>query len=99
MYRRPKAVVTCEDYRILTPNGECVYYDVEVYSAGVARFCKLRKNKLVYYMTDCPESPNYSLDSSKQTIPCEEYPDNCDGQDENCKKPNCPWFEESEHEP
>ena len=23
---------------------------------------------------------------------CEDYPDNCDGQDPECKRNDCPWF-------
>jgi len=23
---------------------------------------------------------------------CEDYPDNCDGQDSKCKRTDCPWF-------
>lgn len=29
----------------------------------------------------------------KERKECGKYPDECDGQDENCKRKTCPWFE------
>ncbi len=51
----------CHSLEKLSKKGDCIYYDVEVYSLGTAEYCKYYQ-KLLYNLKDknCPHRPIYS---------------------------------------
>ena len=49
-------------------------------------------------MSSKEEVPKPSLEEIAKgySTYCKDYPDNCDGEDFECKRKTCPWYDETE---